>query len=141
MYALAALSIINTLLTLTQRDTIRDMAPAGIDPDSFVTGAVVGSVIFTIISVVLWVLLGVFTGRGKNWARIVATVLAVLGLLSSLTTFASDSSTTTNVVIAVISDVIYIALLVLLWRKESTAFFKSAGAPRQTVADPGYPTV
>ena len=141
MYALAALSVINTLLTLTQRDAIRDMAPEGIDADTFGSGAIAGSIIFTVISVVLWVLLGVFTGRGKNWARIVATVLAALGLLSSLTTFGSDSSTTANVVIAVIQVIIFIALIVLLWRKESSAYFKAGGAPRQTVADPGYPTV
>jgi len=138
MYALAALSVIGTLLSLLDTDAIREMAPSGTDPDTFATATVTTSVIITVISVIVWLLLARFVGRGKGWARIVATVLAALGILLSLLTLGGTAITT---VLGIIGLLVYVALIVVLWRKESTAFFKSAGAPRQTVADPGYPQV
>ena len=138
MYALAALSVIGTLLSLLDTDAIREMAPAGTDPDTFATATITTSVVITVISVVIWVLLARFVGRGKGWARIVATVLAALGILLSLLTLGGTAITT---VVGIIGLLVYVALIVVLWRKDASAYFKSAGAPRQTVADPGYPQV
>jgi hypothetical protein len=65
-------------------------------------------------------------GAGKSWARIVATVLGALGVVSTL--FALTTATGTTVALQVISLLLAIAILVLLWLPASSAYFRARSA-------------
>ena len=91
---------------------------------------VVASVLVTIVLAILisaiWVLVARLNQAGKSWARIAATVL--FGLWS-VSTYRSISLITTgygivNIIIMLAIWVIGLAVIYLLWRPDSTAFFK-----------------
>jgi len=91
----------------------------------------VGSVLVTIVLAILisaiWVLVARLNQAGKNWARIAATGL--FGLWS-VSTYRSISLITTgygivNIIIMLAIWVIGLAVIYLLWRPDSTAFFKA----------------
>ena len=76
--AAGVLSLLGSILsTLTTR--VPDVAGASL-------GVGLG-ILFAVISTAIYVVLAVFIRRGQNWARITATVLAALSVLSTLSTF------------------------------------------------------
>src|SRR5512134_3956636 len=95
MYAGAALGVLSMILTPMSTDGIRSQIedamagqPNAMTPgqiDGFVTFAVIMSLVFGLVGVGLWLLMAWANGRGKTWARIVATVLFALGAVSFLT--------------------------------------------------------
>ena len=64
------------------------------------------------------------------WARVVATVLGALTVLSPVSSVAQGQMTTLNLIVSLISLVLAIAVLVLLWRKESSAYYEAVKAQR-----------
>jgi hypothetical protein len=89
------------------------------------------SVLFTIVSAILisaiWVLIARLNQAGRSWARIAATLL--FGLWS-FSTYRSIPLVTrggywiVNIVIMLAILLIGLAVIYLLWRPDSTAFFK-----------------
>lgn len=99
-----------------------------------VTGAqlatsIVFAIAVTLILTAVWVLMARMSQRGRNWARITSTVLF---LLWSYETFLSIGGATTNpaVIIELVAVVIIWAVglgaLFLLWRPESSAYFRAS---------------
>lgn len=82
-----------------------------------------------LIGVLLWVLMAWLNGKGKGWARIVATVLFVLFVLSFLASFAQATATMT-LVVNVLVLIAGAAATFFLWQKDSTAWFQAHKAPR-----------
>jgi hypothetical protein len=130
IWANVALSLVSTVITFIMLDSIVDAAleDAGInttvDTDAVRTGAVVGAVIGIIISVGIAALLIHFIGKGANWARIVYTVLGVLGILASL--FGLGSQPAVLMLLSVISLAITAAAVFFLWKPESSAYFSAS---------------
>ena len=143
----AALSIVTIVVTLTQMNTIRNVLETG-DPaadkstvDSLVTATIAVACVLGLIETGLWIWMAFATKAGKNWARILSTVFfgleaasAVFGTLayfasssngSSNTTFAS-SDTTLGQVVGWLTFLVGLGAIILLWNKESTAYFKPA---------------
>jgi hypothetical protein len=140
MYAGAALAVVGLLLTPMNNEVIRSsMEEAmagqeeGLTPeqvDGFVTVAMAMSIVFGVLGVGLWLLMAWANGRGRSWARIVATVLLALqavGLLASLPqvgvmplAFAGSALMTLVGALAVY----------FLWRKESSDWFEAQSMPR-----------
>lgn len=81
-------------------------------------GAGVGFLVFG----ALWVVLAVFLRKGANWARIVLTVLAGLGMLFGAYGLGTSGQPAIFVVVAIVQFLLYAALLFFLWRRESTAY-------------------
>jgi Family of unknown function (DUF6264) len=134
MIVRVVLSVIGTVFLFTQIDQLIDDAVAKADPgttvdrDAVHTALIIGGVFALIISaLLLW--LALLVRQGKNWARIVALVLAGLSILGALASFrqASDGVITTLNVLGLVSA---IAVFVLLLLPSSNAYFKSFKAPQ-----------
>jgi uncharacterized membrane protein (UPF0136 family) len=76
-------------------------------------------VLFGLVPVALWLWMARAVGRGRNWARIASTVLFVLATLELI-----SSRGVVPVVSAALTWLIGLAVVWLLWRPASGAFFK-----------------
>jgi hypothetical protein len=129
MWVGAGLTILGVLIGLTQIDSIRDQIEedqpsltAG-EVDSAVTVGVAFSVLFGLVAVGLWLWMASANRRGKSWARIVATVLAGLNLLAITVGLAVNPTTGLSTVMSVVTLVLAVAILVLLYRRESSEYY------------------
>ncbi len=69
-------------------------------------------------------------GQGRPWARIVATVLGGLNLLSTLSAVSLGNVTGASIAVSVVGLVIALVILSLLWRKESSEFYAARSRPQ-----------
>lgn len=135
IWVMIAISLISAVYTFANLDSIVDQAleDAGVsetvDPDLVRSGAVIGAVIGLVISVGLYALLAVFIAKGASWARIVYTVLAALGIVFSVLGFLSGGAATAGpvllTILGLVSWALTVVVLLLLWKQESTAWFKA----------------
>ena len=95
-----------------------------LNTDTVRSGAIVGAVIGVVISVAIAALLAHFIGKGANWARIVYTVIAALGILFSL--FGFGSTPILLLLLSLVGLAITAATLFFLWKSESSAYFSAA---------------
>jgi hypothetical protein len=90
------------------------------------TVGVAGAIIVGLLGVGLWIWMARANGAGKNWARILSSVLfglATLDLLLSL----GRANTIIARLFGLLVWLIGLGAIVLLWRKESSAYFSSQG--------------
>jgi len=133
--ALSALSLVVTLATLgSLKDQIREQLA---EQDTKVTEDAVNAsytagiafaVILGILGILLWLLMAWKNGQGRSWARIVATILAGLNVLLTLGGLAIGGATGTSsgaisTLISILTLVVPVAVVVLLWRKESSEYY------------------
>ena len=85
------------------------------------------AVLFGLIGAVLWLWMARANGQGKNWARITSSVFFALATVSLFSVLNAPS--VLGVIFAVALWVVGLGAIILLWRKESSDFFK----PRQFV--------
>jgi hypothetical protein len=122
-----AIGLVSTVLSLLFIDDyvqqIRDQEPSLTESQAraafYLTLAIT-----TVFTVALTALFAYFIGKGANWARIVYTVLGVLGLLFTLPALGNQpvlfaAFTLAGLVITVIT-------IVLLFRADSNRYFKAA---------------
>lgn len=130
LYVIAAVQVISLLLTLTQLDTIEDeirAADPGVTESELQVGVTIGiviAVVLTLVFVGLPILAAIKSRQGRNWARILGTVLAAIAGVLALFGLASGGITTILNAVTVLAA---IAAIVLLWRKPSSEFFAAAG--------------
>ena len=86
------------------------------------------AIVSGLIGIALWLWMAWANGQGKNWARIVSTVLFGLATLDLIGVF-SEPKTVVGLVFPVLTWLVGLAAIWLLWRPDSTAFFK----PREFV--------
>jgi hypothetical protein len=77
-----------------------------------------------LLSIGLWLWLARACNRGRNWARITGTVLFGLDTLLILLSV-SRLKAGVGVLVDLVIWLIGLAAVVLLWRKESSAYFAS----------------
>ena len=129
LFGLAGLGIINTILSFTMKDEIRDIVrdenpnDSAEKIDSTVNGILGFSVVFGIVFALIYVLLGRKVLQGRRWARGVATFLLVVNALN-LTGISRPQPGVIRVLSA-IAGLAAIAALVFLWRQPSKDFFRS----------------
>lgn len=134
------LSLVGTLITLgSLKSQIRDQLVASDQQvtDSMVDAAygvaIVGSIVVGLIGAGLWLWMAWKNGQGRGWARIVASVLGGLNVVTTLFSVASGNATTLSLVLSLVNLVLAVVILVLLWKKESSAFYAArSGRPVQT---------
>jgi hypothetical protein len=132
MYAGAAVSAISLVVGLVTISSLRSMLQNAYPnyTSSQIHTAEVASVaaivVFGLIGVGLWLWMAYANKRGANWARITATVFFGLDTLSTLAGFARPGPWASRLV-SLLIWLIGLGAVVLLWRPESTEFFK---APR-----------
>ena len=134
MYVGAVLSLLDIVAVVAQRDAIRGQLTEGgrLGPDAVeaaVAAAVVVGAVTSVVTAGLWVLNAVFNARGAKWARILSTVLAGLALLFSAGSLAQPAGGLSRV-LTFVEVVLGIAVVVLLWRPESSRYYEArSGVP------------
>jgi hypothetical protein len=78
------------------------------------------------IGIGLWLWMARANGKGKSWARITSTVLFGIETLSVLESLRGPK-TVIGLVFPVLTWLVGVGAVWLLWRPESSAFFKSQG--------------
>lgn len=122
IYVNIALSVLTLILTFVLIDDLIEATGVSVDEDAARTGAIVGGIIGFLVFGALFVLLAIFIRKGANWARIVWTVLAAIGIVFGLIGLFGEQPIL-FLVVGLISLAITIVTLVLLWTKESNAYF------------------
>jgi hypothetical protein len=135
MYAgaiVGAISLIITLVTIGSLRTAIHNADPTLSPakvHSAEVAAVVIAVIFGLIGIGLWIWMAFANKAGKNWARITATVLFSLDTLSLLVSIRQAEPVLSRV-ISIVIWLIGLGAIILLWQKESSAYFAASRTPR-----------
>lgn len=131
VWAIVALSVLNALLTLVLLDDLvagaLESQAGGLTEQSARTSAIFGAV-FGLVFAALWVMLAVLLRRGVNWARLVLTVLAAIGVVFGLFGLTLGSTPPVFLAVGVVTLVLEAALLYFLWQRDSSAYLK----PRPT---------
>lgn len=138
MWAGAAVSLIGLVPALFMRDQMREIAEeslresgASYDQSQVDLAVNMGlglGLFMGVLGAALWVLMAVLTAKGMGWARIVATVLYVIYVVSFLCGLAQPNPPVTiavNVLVLIIGGV----ATFFLWQKDSSAWFKAHKAP------------
>ncbi|MDQ2748089.1 MAG: hypothetical protein M3Y44_00915 [Actinomycetota bacterium] len=129
MFVRAAMGVLSLIALLATKDTLRKEVlkkNSGYSTqklDDVVNAAVTIGIVIGLVFIVLYVLLALQVGKGKNWARIVTWVLAGLGVLSGLASFAQPEPALSRI-LGVIGLLIDIAIIVLLAQRPSNEYFR-----------------
>jgi|SRR5215469_5534218 len=136
MYAGAALSAIEIILGLATigslRGAIKSQYP-GYTASQIHTAevaAILAAVVIGAIAIGLWLWMAWANGKGKSWARIVATVLFGLNTIDMLTLIARPHSAV-SLIFALLVWLAGLGAIYFLWQRESSAYFQAtSGRPR-----------
>ena len=125
----AAVSTVSLIVSLASiggtKDAIRKARPSltATQVNQLNTFIIALAVVSGVIGVGLWLWMARANGQGKNWARILSTVLFGLATLD-LFGVLSQPKTLLGLVFPVLIWLVGLGAVVLLWRGESTEFFK-----------------
>ncbi|MBA2697343.1 MAG: hypothetical protein H0U61_01040 [Nocardioidaceae bacterium] len=129
---LSLVGIIVGLLTLGAlkddvRQQLRDSGSAFTqsDVDSIFGVAVGFIVVIGLIGAALWLWMASANGKGKSWARIVATVLGVINVLSFLYQVSAGNQTVVSLIIGALNVIVGVAALVFLYKSDSSAYYQA----------------
>ena len=128
MYAGAAVSTVSLIVSLTTlsgtKTAIRKAKPSltVAQVNQLNTFIISLAIISGVIGIALWLWMARANGQGRNWARIVSTVLFGLATLD-LFGVVSQPKTLLGLVFPLLTWLIGAGAVFLLWRGESTAFF------------------
>jgi hypothetical protein len=128
MYAGAAVSTVSLIVSLVDisgtKAAIRKARPSlsAAQVNQLNTFIISLAIISGVIGIALWLWMARANGQGRNWARIVSTVLFGLATLD-LFGVVSQPKTLLGLVFPLLTWLIGAGAVFLLWRGESTAFF------------------
>ena len=128
MYAGAAVSTVSLIISLADiggtKSAIRKARPSwtATQVNQFDRFIVITAVVSGLIGIALWLWMARANGQGRNWARIVSTVLFGLATLD-LFGVVSQPKTLLGLVFPLLTWLIGAGAVFLLWRRESTTFF------------------
>ena len=134
MYVGAAVSTVSLVISLVSiggtKDAIRKARPSltAAQVNQLNTFIIALAVVSGVIGVALWLWMARANSQGRNWARIVSSVLFGLATLDVFGVL-SQPKTVIGLVFPVLIWLVGLGAVILLWRRDSTEFFK----PRQLV--------
>jgi len=129
MYAGAAVSTVSLIISLTDiggsKSAIRKARPnlTATQVNQLNTFIITLAVVSGLVGIGLWLWMARANGRGKSWARIVSTVLFCLATLDLVGVF-GEPKTALSLIFPILTWLVGLGAVYLLWRPESTAFFK-----------------
>ena len=129
MYSGAVISAISFILGLATlgnlKHTLQKDHPSYTTAhiNSLVTASIVFIIVVGIIGVGLWLWMARMNLRGRNWARILGTVFFAIDTLDLLGVF-RGSANAISAVFAIVTWLVGLGAVIMLWRRESTAYFK-----------------
>jgi hypothetical protein len=134
MYAGAAVSLVSLVISLTDisgtKTAIRKARPdLTATQISQLNGFIIGlAIVSGLVGIGLWLWMSWANKGGKNWARIFSSVLFALATLDLFGVF-SQPKTFLGLIFPVVTWVIGLGAIVLLWRPDSSRFFKPPVGP------------
>ena len=124
------------IATIADKNALTDSTGKRLTGGEF-TSSIVSTVIIYAILVLVWVTLARINRAGRGWARYVATGLAVISTFNAYSTVNGLTGGQTVTVIDIVFIVGTLALWVIgvlavamLWRAESSAYFKARSGAR-----------
>jgi len=124
------------IATVADKNALTDSSGKKLSSAEFTSG-VIGTIVTYLILVALWVLMARLNRSGLQWARILASFFCALSTWDAYQLVNSLSGGQTITVIGVVYIVATLALWVIgvlavamLWRSESSAYFKARSAAR-----------
>jgi hypothetical protein len=132
MYVGAAVSTVSLIITLTDigglKSAIKKAKPSwtAAQVNSYDRFIISLAIVSGLIGIALWLWMSWANGRGKNWARIVSTVLFGLATLDLVGVF-SEPKTALGLIFPVLTWLVGLGAVFLLWRKENNEFYHPQG--------------
>jgi hypothetical protein len=132
MYAGAAVSTVSLIVSLVSiggtKAAIRKAKPSltVAQVNQLNTFIVALALISGLVGIALWLWMARATLQGRNWARILSSVLFLLATLD-LFGVISQPKTVLGLVFPVLTWLVGLGAIVLLWRPASTEFFRPEG--------------
>jgi hypothetical protein len=132
MYTGAAVSTVSLIVSLVSiggtKAAIRKAKPTltATQVNQLNTFIIALALISGLVGIALWLWMARANGQGRNWARILSSVLFLLATLD-LVGVVSQPKTVLGLIFPVLTWLLGLAAVVLLWRPASTAFFRPQG--------------
>ena len=129
MYVGAAVSTVSLVVSLADiggtKAAIRKARPdlSVTQVNQLNTFIITLAVVSGVVGIALWLWMARSSSQGRNWARIVSTVLFCLATLDLVGVF-SQPKTVLSLVFPLLIWLVGLGAVFLLWRPESSAFFK-----------------
>ena len=133
MYAGAALSALGFIISLVTVSSVRtairkaDPSYTSAQIHTAEIAVVGGAVLVGLIGVGLWLWMAWANGRGRSWARIVASVLFAINTLDLFLSLARPHAVL-GLVFSLLVWLAGLGAIVFLWRSESSAYFSASKA-------------
>jgi hypothetical protein len=130
MYAGAILSAIDLIITLATAGQLRGLLHtahphwSSDKVGTYVHAQVTSSVFIWVITIGLWIVMARTNQAGRNWARVVATVLCAFSTLSFAEAILQPASLVSKLVYAPLW-LVGVGAVVFLWRSETTAYIRA----------------
>lgn len=131
MYVGAALSAVSVVAVFGSRDQLRQNAREALRQqkqpvtservESLANSTMIFIITLGVIMVALWLLMAIMNGKGKNWARIVASVLAVVNIWFNLQGWS---------IVGLALILVGIVAAVLLWLPAARPWFETSRRSR-----------
>jgi Ca2+/Na+ antiporter len=135
----AGLSLVGLLFTFVMRGALRDAVEkasansathlTATQIDAAVAFAFGAAIVSGLVGAGLWWWMASANGQGKKWARLVATVLFALNLLGFLGSLVQAQPVASRLW-ALLLVLLGGYVIVLLYKKQSTAYYDAQSAPR-----------
>ena len=128
MYAGAAVSAVSLIISLVSiggtKDAIKKARPSltATQVNQLNTFIIALAVVSGVVGVALWLWMARKNGQGKNWARVLSTVLFGLATLD-LFGVLSQPKTLLGLIFPVLTWLVGLGAVFLLWRKENNDFY------------------
>jgi hypothetical protein len=132
MYVGAAVSTVSLIISLADisgtKAAIRRARPnlTATQVSQLNTFIITLAIVSGLIGIGLWLWMARANNQGKNWARIFSTVLFGLATLDLIGVF-GEPKTALGLVFPVLTWLVGVGAVWLLWRPDSSAFFKPQG--------------
>ena len=132
MYVGAAVSTVSLIISLADigavKTAIKKAKPSwtAAQVNQYDRFLITVAIVSGVIGIGLWLWMARANNQGKNWARILSTVLFCLATLDLIGVF-SQPKTVLGLVFPLLTWLVGLGAVLLLWRPESSAFFKPPG--------------
>jgi len=132
MYAGAAVSTVSLIVSLVDisgtKSAIKKARPSltATQINQLNTFIITLAIVSGVIGIALWLWMARANSQGRNWARILSTVLFCLATLDLVGVF-SEPKTLLCLIFPVLTWLIGLGAVFLLWRSEASEFFKPQG--------------
>jgi fumarate reductase subunit D len=130
----AVIGVFLVIATIADKNALTDASGKKLTSGEF-TSSVIGTVIVYLILVAIWVAMARMNRAGRGFARWAASALAVFSTVNAYSTVNSLTGGETLTVIDIVFIVgtlalwlIGVAAVAMLWRTESSAYFKARSA-------------